>query len=368
MLAPGGSRAGDDGPGPPAEAIDSHPWNPDVLHANIWPYDEPLKIPTEYYGPPGEFWLRGEYFVWGLKGDRLPPLVSSGPAGGTLFGGQSLNLDPYFGGRFTGGVWFESSYCFGFEGTYFFLADQAGKFASASSGTPVLARPFVDAATGLPAARVLAAPGAAGGVSVQASTELQGAEGSLVWNLHRGPAWSFEIVGGFRYLDLGGELRIVDATAAAGNSTITVDELAARNHFYGGQVGGRAEYRWHCLVLDLTEKLALGGRTTDITIAGGAAATTAAGTTTQTVGGLLAQTSNIGRHSDDSFAVVNEISIQAGWQFSDCVKAFVGYSFLYFNSVVRPGGLVNLNVPAAFAPQETDFWAHGLNAGLEIRY
>src|SRR5262249_34505258 len=65
----------------PAEDIDPHPWNPDVLHANEWPYKKPLTIPSEFYGPPGEFWLRGEYYLWNLKGDHLPPLVSNGTLG-----------------------------------------------------------------------------------------------------------------------------------------------------------------------------------------------------------------------------------------------------------------------------------------------
>lgn len=395
------SRAPANSPEPPsvpADAIDTHPWNPDIHHANMWPYDKPVVVASEYFGPPGDFWLRAEYFLWNLKSERLPPLVTTGPTGSggvlgqagvaTLFGGPSLELNPFSGGRFTAGVWFESSYTCGFEGSYFFLAERSAKFTATSSGlpgTPDLALPFVNALTGQPASSILASAGlASGAVLVRVPTELQGGEATLVWNVCRCPSYSVDCLAGFRYLGQSGQLSITDVTTTLGaapipgNRLTTSDLFAARNHYYGGQVGGRFDYRWHGLVLGLTEKLALGGRTTDILITGSTVQTTATGAVTQTASGLLTQPSNIGKHSDDAFAVVNEINVQAGWQCHDCLQVFVGYTFLYVSSVVRPGDVVDLVVNQAqatggpprpaFAPRATDFWAHGLNAGLELRY
>jgi hypothetical protein len=31
-------------------------------------------------GPPGRFWVSGEYLLWWIKDARLPPLVTTGPA------------------------------------------------------------------------------------------------------------------------------------------------------------------------------------------------------------------------------------------------------------------------------------------------
>jgi hypothetical protein len=370
------------------EDIDTHPWNPDVLHANEWPYKKPLIIATDYYGPPGEFWLRGEYYLWNLKGDRLPPLVSNGTLGQPgvvpLFGGTQLDLAVFSGGNFTGGVWFDSDYTLGFEGSYFFLAEQAVKFDAASSGNPVLARPFINAGTGQPDTLIVAAPGAFSGiVSVRVPTELQGGEANLVWNVRRGPAFSFDVIAGLRYLELGEKLTIIDNSTAlsgvfTGTNVITFDQFSIHNHFYGGQVGIRVDYRWRFLVFTLTEKLALGANTADILIEGSTGATSPAGAVTQLSGGLLAQPSNIGSHSDDTFSVVNQIGIQAGWQVNDYLQLFAGYTFLYASSVVQPGELVDLTVnpnqavggPAlpTFTGHETSFWTHGLNAGLEVRY
>ncbi|MBY0527690.1 MAG: BBP7 family outer membrane beta-barrel protein [Gemmataceae bacterium] len=361
-------------PTPDGRAIDTAPWNPGVLQANEFPYPKPIQIPTEYYGPPGDFWLRGEYYLWHLKSERLPPLVTSG--GATLFGGEQ-ELNSFSGARFTGGVWFDNCYTIGFEGSYFFLAEQTIKYDAVSSSSPALARPFVDALTGTSAAAIVASPGVASGfVSVRAPTEFQGAEANLIWNAHRSRSFSFDLIAGFRYLALQEELAVgTSSTALTGANTVTVDQFETANHFYGGQIGFRAEYRWHKLVFDFTEKLALGADTADVHILGSTTVSTPGGIVTRTAAGLLAQPSNIGQHHADTFAVVNEAGFQVGWQFCDYVQTFVGYQVLYINRVTRPENTVDLGVNLsqttarpAFTPQHTDFWAHGINAGLEIRY
>lgn len=334
LAAATGGRAEDEAP-PPADApvIDTLPWNPDIHHANDWPYDKAVVVPTDYCGPPGDFWLRAEYYLWHLQNDRLPALTAP------LVGGDSPDTNPHSGGRFTAGVWFDEYYRCGFEGSYFFLADRAAPLATVSPTT-----------------------------NGQETTELQGAAGTLVWNGYRSCTWSYDLTAAFRYLDLGGVLHATDDTTTSTGRTTRVDEFAARNHFYGGELGGRAEYRWRCLVFDVREKLALGGHTTDVTIGSGTLRSDATGTLTRSLGGLLAQPGAIGRQSDSSFALVNEFGVQAGWQICDYVQAFVGYTVLYWSSVVRPGGLVNVSAPAVYAPRETDFWATGLNVGLEVRY
>src|SRR5689334_7365026 len=138
------------GPGP----LGAGPWNPDVRHANAWPYDAPLVIPTEEYGPPGEFWARMEYVLWQVKPSAPPPLATAGPAqsGGVLgqpgvrvlFGGSDPDFDPFSGGRITWGLWLDECYRLGFEGDCFFLGRQSVRFDAASAGETVLAVPFIN--------------------------------------------------------------------------------------------------------------------------------------------------------------------------------------------------------------------------------
>src|SRR5262249_15174735 len=54
-------------------------------------------------------------------------------------------------------------------------------------------------------------------------------------------------------------------------------------------------------------------------------------------GGLLAQPTNSGHFSRDQFAVVPEVGINVGYQVTEHLRAFVGYSFLYWSNVARPG-------------------------------
>ena len=91
-----------------------------------------------------------------------------------------------------------------------------------------------------------------------------------------------------------------------------------------------------------------------------------------------------GEHGD--VLTVPEASINLYFQLTDHLKVFAGYTFLYWSHIARPGDQVDINVnpnlvptsmtfgaaggPArpAFTFHSTDFFAHGVNFGLELRY
>jgi hypothetical protein len=63
------------------------------------------------------------------------------------------------------------------------------------------------------------------------------------------------------------------------------------------------------------------------------------------------------------------------------MRAFIGYDFLYLSSVARAGNQVDLRTNGSlitptpsgpsnppFAFHGTDYWAQGVNFGLEFRY
>src|SRR4029077_4144385 len=140
----------------------------------------------------------------------------------------------------------------------------------------------------------------------------------------------------------------------------------------------------HHLVVNLRTNLALGGDAETIHVGG--TTLKLSGRPSAVAGGLLALPSNSGRFHDSEFAVIPEVGLQVGYQFNPYVRAFVGYDFLYWSDVARPGDQIDLGVnpaqrparrsagpltgPArpAFTPQQTDFWAQGLEVGLEVRY
>jgi len=102
--------------------------------------------------------------------------------------------------------------------------------------------------------------------------------------------------------------------------------------------------------------------------------------------GFLASGSNSGHFTRDVFAVVPEVGINLGWQITTQLRASVGYTFLYWSSVVRPGDQVDVGLSGTQLPTDTrfnpgagparpavllrgkDFWAQGINFGLEFRY
>jgi hypothetical protein len=68
-------------------------------------------------------------------------------------------------------------------------------------------------------------------------------------------------------------------------------------------------------------------------------------------GGLLAITgANAGRYSDSVFSVVPEVGLNLGYQLTSRLKVFVGYNFLYWGNVLRPGNAIDPNIDAARIP------------------
>ncbi|MBI1832565.1 MAG: BBP7 family outer membrane beta-barrel protein, partial [Planctomycetes bacterium] len=162
------------------------------------------------------------------------------------------------------------------------------------------------------------------------------------------------------------------------------DRFDTNNHFFGPQLGLRAEWQHKRWVLGGSAKVALGVTREIVTIAGSTFIDTQPATVN--AGGLYAVSSNSGRFSRSAFAVVPEAGLNLGFQLTDNLRLFAGYTFLYWSHVVRPGDQVDTNVNLNFVPSSmtfgsaggsnrpafsfraTDFFAHGVNMGLEWRY
>src|SRR5262249_41287155 len=125
---------------------------------------------------PYDIWFSTEYLLWAIKGANTPALVTTSPAGTpraeagvlsnpattVLFGGKIAQEDRS-GLRFTLGFWFDDDQCIGLEGSYFFLGDRSVNFRDSSAGSPILARPFFNATTGMEDSELIAFPGVLAG-------------------------------------------------------------------------------------------------------------------------------------------------------------------------------------------------------------
>ncbi len=100
---------------------------------------------------------------------------------------------------------------------------------------------------------------------------------------------------------------------------------------------------------------------------------------------LLVQPSNAGTYERGRFAVLPEINLRLGYQITQSAMVTVGYDALSVSSVQRSGAAIdngvnpsntryiNITQPSdavrpGFAFSGTDFWAHGLTAGLSLVY
>jgi hypothetical protein len=366
--------------------------------------------PCHWYDPH-RFWVRGEYLLWGTKGFSTPPLVTTSPVGtprtdagivglpttSVLFGGNDLADSVRSGGRVRLGYWFDSCDTVGIEGTYFALATTTSNFSASSVQNPILARPFRNIEPGSVGndAELVAYPNLfSGNISVNATSKLQGAEvllrGAICHDCYR----RFDFVAGWRYALLDESLVISDSkTALSGATGLAIgtnvsefDSFATRNSFNGGVIGlvtACCRCRWW---FETRTTLALGDNNARVRINGQATSSTpvqgGAPVVVTTPAGLLAQGTNIGTFTSNSFSLIPQFDVTLGYDLTSRLRATVGYSFMYWTHVARPGdqidtslnlsqlgpnGLVGAPRPAVTGTT-SDFWAQGLTVGLAYRF
>ncbi|HEY1378242.1 MAG TPA: BBP7 family outer membrane beta-barrel protein, partial [Gemmataceae bacterium] len=185
---------------------------------------------------------------------------------------------------------------------------------------------------------------------------------------------------GFIYYDLLEKLGVSSSTSPTGTGTTLAfdDAIDTRNQYYGWQFGGRSTWTRGRLSLTMTSSIAL-GLTHAVVDRFGSSTLTAPGVGTVAMpGGFLVQSSNAGRITTDRFAVALPSRLMVGYQVTDHMTAFVGYDFVYFTGVARPGDQVDLvfqTNPATGTPirpaggmHVDDFWANSGLVGLAFKF
>ncbi len=367
----------------------------------------PPCLPADCPVKPGPcFWLTADYLLWWTRSSHLPPLLTTGSPLDALPGaGGQPNTRVVIGGspdfpvqsglRVGTGVWLTDDPSLGIDAGFFFLGRQSRQFTAGSAGSPLLARPFFNAfAAGAPDVQYLAFPGVtAGGLQATVHSRLTGYDTNLRSQVLRGDSFRLQLLAGFRYLELIEGLDVAAVNTFTGNvpvfgggSVRSFDSFATGNYFYGGQVGTVAEFGMGGFSATLLGKVALGTSHEVTTIRGGTTLISPVGTTTSVGSGFLALPSNRGRYSSDRFAVVPEVGINLNYQVTNYLGLSLGYTFLYWSSVNRPGNQVDTSLnltqvpppvgpPALVGParplfpnRDSDYWAQGLNFGVQLRY
>jgi Putative beta barrel porin-7 (BBP7) len=370
-----------------------------------------------------EFYVSAEGLVWWLKGNRLPPLATTYPdsaqvprgalGGQVLLGDRLLGGDAQGGARVMLGYWFDDEHLCGIEGGFLFLGQNNQNRSITSFGGTNLAVPLLqNTAASAPGAYPIAGINPAGSRdvgSVSLATKISLTGGELNWrtNILDCPDGFIDGIVGLRGLSLDEQLAFRTTTSGAGLFSFipaekgllapapgsaqrtTNDFFKTQNRFYGGQVGLLGEWHDGCWVYNVNAKIGLGSTQQMVTINGTTVDTmnTGGGSFAYPVG-LLAGRTNAGVYTRNKLTFIPEMGASVGYQFTDHLRGFVGYNFMYWSNVVRPADQINRVInpnqlptflsgitpgagnPAqpSFAFHDTSFWAQGITLGLEWRY
>jgi hypothetical protein len=408
------------------------PWTPPPFPPTA-PNDP--RVPLPYFSPPPPgpspeelaripggscFWGGFEYLMWWEKKAPLPSnfLTTGSPKDAVpgalgqpntqgIYPSSAVDFYQIQGLRVTAGAWFDARQMLGLEGSGFLLEKSSHVFLARSDGggNPLFAFAHFDPLPkGSPDAFVASAPRGgkvgpfSGAVGFDTDSQLWGAEANLVHALYWSPVWRVRLLGGFRYLDLDESLSLFFQRVTLGSATVPFlgkrfpssleladDSFQVHNQFYGPQIGLDGQYFLGKVFVVLGGKLAAGATHEVLTIAGNSTLQPFKRPAQTAVGGLFALPSNIGRFEADQFGVVPQGQARLGWQPVRWVRGWVGYDFLYWSQVLRPGSQVDLRVNPAQVPTDpgftgarssppaaqfnrTDFWAQGLLFGAELTF
>jgi hypothetical protein len=278
----------------------------------------------------------------------------------------------------------------GIEFSYLDLGRDKDRFDASSTGSPILARPFFNVETEQQDSQLFAFPSLRqGSFSSLSVSEFQVVEALVRRDLCRGADYRIDLLAGYRYQRLDDSLTVTDSFVQTGEGSLPTgtniaifDEFKTRNEFNGGELGFAAQWRRSRWTFDGTMKLGLGNTHSRVGINGSTTKTSSGQTSTLEAGGLLALPSNMGIHESDRLSVAPELGLNLGYDLTCRLRLNFGYTFMFWSGVARPGDQIDLNIdPRQFPPptvsnatqpefrlRTTDYWAQGINLGLDYRF
>jgi Putative beta barrel porin-7 (BBP7) len=352
------------------------------------------------------YWVSAEFLAMRIKKDTVPPLVTTGPATfpvaflgnpgtRTLFAGD-LDQGTLTGLQLRGGMWMDACHTWGLEVSGFCLPEQNTTRGFNSNQFPVLARPFRDVNPGGPNSEFLAFPGlSTGSITIENTTQLCGGTVAARCPFWSGCCWHVDAIAGLGCLDLQEEVTIVETPRGTANNPfpggantqfIATDAFKTRNKFCGVFTGLEASYNYGCWTIGALANVGIGCNHQSIEINGNQIAIPPGGQPTVVAGGLLAVPGrNIGRFTKNECSMVSQLGLNLGYQCTENIQIFGGYTCLYWTNVVRPGEQIDpvLDInripnfsrgPAATANRpvapfnEQNFWIQGVTFGVRFSW
>lgn len=379
--------------------------------------EEPIGFFSEITGPGCRraVTAEAEFMLWFIKNRVGSFPISTIDALGQNVNLSSNNLDdkngPISGGRFTFGYWQIQDNAWveqgirdsGVESRFFFMGRRS--VDAVIDTPPVLFRPFFDLNNRVPSGALVAAPGLATGfISASGHTDVWGAEANAwktIFYNHPGTSYAVRAMAGVRYLNSTSALDITATSVFApaimgglpfagfrGNRLQVYDSFSADNHFFGGQLGIALDgWFMECLCFETSARVAIGNTNQQIKVFGNQVRTFEDGSTTNSLGGLLALPSNIGKRNINKFTQVPEIDFKVKAPIGRYLTLSSGFSAMYWSNVLRASEQIDRsiditqipNFPAAGATptglgrpaipfKQADLWLLGISVGAEINW
>ncbi len=363
-------------------------------------------------------WVQFDYLLWRIKNDEAPfPLLTTGPPGAARQGvlgdpGTHIVFDNQLdyhlnsGARLFLGRWLDDARIVGVEVGGFCLETHTihESLDADRSGAPVIARPFFNLQTGHPDALVITSPQDPqggqrfGGIDIFADSRTWGGEANCLIALGEVATWQWHGLAGCRFLAQKDQLRFSQSSTILvlgdlgfGGSPAPVPDIVSlrdyfesTNYFYGAQIGAEGTLRRGRWSLDLSSKVGVGATDQHQEIDGRTMLTDPTGFTQTVHGGLFATPDIVGHFEQVHFAWTSELNICLGFEVTRHCEFNLGYTFLYWDGVVRPGQQLPTGIdprqvpsnlafegrqPARPAPfRSGDFWGQGLSVGLAFHF
>ncbi len=368
------------------------------------------------------FWLDGGWDFSFVKPERFnTPLVTTGPStsptssptfhaaglgqpGTVVLFGDNADFGMFNGVRLGAGLYLDSDDRLSLEWVGRLNIANHVRFAAASdaTGNPIIGRPVFDTVRVAELAYLDSNPGLfSGGVTVDARSQFFGTEVNARARFGDATGFRADALFGFRFMRLTEQLTIRDnlqpLTAGSGltfegvgiplGDVLTdVDSFRTTNHFYGVQLGGSLGWEGRWLFVNAFGKVALGATDEEVDINGSTTLFDLTAGAQSAGGGVLALPTNIGLHSRTVIGFVPEGGLNVGVKVLPSLNLTAGYSFLYWNAVVRPGGQIDRAVNSTQVPSDNtfgtltgpqrptfgfhdeSFWIHTLTVGLDFHY
>jgi len=343
-------------------------------------------------------WFSAEYLYWSGKGQGSPVLATSSPLGTpqaragilpsptttSLFRVGDTTDSSASGARLRFGFWSDAARTRGWEGSVFGISLDNTVFAASAGDYPILARPFLNTATGQQDALLLTYPGIVSGrIDIRETSRPMGVD--LVLHKEICPACSTgRVYGliGYRYLRLAEKLDVSThqlglSPLIAGFTFDATDRFATTNNFHGLDLGLKGDIVKGPWMLTWQAKVAVGRVFSKAQIHGATTITPTVGSSSTQSGGLLAQPSNIGTHRKDRIALAPELAAHLSYRINLNTRVFAGYQLTYLSNIVRPEDIIdttiNLSQPGtpvrpSYTARTSDYWMQGINAGIAFDF